>query len=179
MCVPNCIHYQITSEMYEQAIDDQKMMAKQKGEENPTTLVLNKEMNIIGSLAQNAVINQIRDWGIDVMTGQYFDSESHNDEYDFLYSGFRCDVQGSTMKPGMDNVFPGTNYLFKNQKKYKPMDYYVPCSVSLSQMVVHMPGVVSYTDLWENYGVEVEYKIPSHMIAAKELRSLRWFIFRV
>lgn len=180
-CLEQCVHLEISDELLAQAEKEEKLMWEQKGQNNPTTLLLNKRMHLYGSLAQNGVFEKLAEWNMEVETSPYFSPTMHHDDYDFLYGTDRCDIQGQplgTFKDGraITNVFPGSRFLVKNQKEQKPMDYYVFCAIDLPGRLLHIAGVISYAKLW-SLDQELTLKNPCHYVTAGQLTGFRRFIF--
>lgn len=185
-CIPQCVHVEITDEMMEQAEKEAKLIAEQKGANNPTTLVLNSKMDLIGALAQNGVKRQCDLWGIALEDfTSFFDVRIHADNYDFKHRGLLIDIQGTPMGKFPDGtpvvkVYPNSRFLTKNDKQKKKVDKYLFCSVDIEKRLVHIVGLIGYDELW-NSGQEFEavgnFKVACHYCLAHQTHDFKKFIF--
>lgn len=179
-CTEQCTHQDISDALYQQAQQDEINIHRQKGAGNPSTLFLAQRRDLIGSLAHNAVIEKIQDWNIEIQWTPYYDASIHADQYDLLYDGLRIDVQGTPIRISQEKriIRPYTSFLIKNEKEQKPMDYYCLTAVDLEERIVHIAGVISYHTLWKPENEARGVPHPAHQVYAKDLTSLRKFIFR-
>jgi hypothetical protein len=181
VCTEQCVHHEISDELISLALDDEKNIQKQKGLGNLSTLPLNYRRDFIGSISHNGVQEKIADWGIEIQNSPYFTGSIHSDQYDFLYDRKKVDVQGSIIRPtrnGFSTIGKYTQFLIKNEKRHKLMDYYCFTAIDLDRRILHIAGVVNYYTIWldENEIENIDH--PAHKILTKDLTPLTKFIFR-
>lgn len=182
MCLPQCIDITISEEVLQQSLEDEKKLLAQKGDNNPTTLKLHSRMNLVGALAQNVVFESLDDWGVPYEGSPVFNPNRHNDDFDFRTDRGNIDIQGKpmTLRDGtiVQDVYPNTKYYVKNEKRDRNMQYFCFVSLSAKRRIAHIAGIISCVTLW---GLHQEANLthPCHFVYARQLTSLRDFMFHI
>ncbi|PWT73662.1 MAG: hypothetical protein C5B59_12780 [Bacteroidetes bacterium] len=177
MCIETCIHLDITDELIARAEADEKGLMKQHQQED-TYLPLNKRPFFIGALAQYGVFELLDDWKVPFIRSAYFDPARHGDRYDFVYEEMLHDIQGQVVKPDWPEVYPRTRFFVKNQKKDKPMDRYVFVLVDEPALKLHIAGVATHDQVWDNEQTMI-LKNDCHYVLANQLKGLRQHILHI
>ena len=97
----------ITDEMIELAQEHQDLLIKQHGEQN----VLVENQGITGSIAQQAVVWQMRKWGFEPEDSPIFDKNIRSDKCDFEWRYEKIDVKGSPLGKNWHTVYPNSRLL--------------------------------------------------------------------
>lgn len=175
VCVRHCEHVEISDALMEIAQEQEIEMQRQKGAGNPSTLPLNRRRDLIGSIAQNGVMDVFHHYGMEggVAFTPYFDPLQHFDEYDFAYRGSTYDVKSSPMRK-FKAVTSRSTFLVSDRQRHKKVDCYCFAQVDLDNAIIHYPGVISYEKFWElSTQAEGEWvKSPAHIIQATHLSPL-------
>lgn len=174
-CIATCKHIYITKELLEQAKRDNEDMLKQKGKNNPTTLILNEENDIIGSLGQNAMFVYMDLRKIEYKKTRFFDKNIHQDSCDFECGKASFDVKCSPTSKDFPSVFGNSRLLVKNASKGKYVDYYVFAKIT-EKKVVHLVGYIGYRDFWEKKGkpfVSSKVKEPCTYVLVSDLVAFK------
>lgn len=187
-CISQCVHVDITDDLIQLALKEEQQLHIQKGDDNPTTLPLNKRSDFVGSLAQNGVKRFCYEAGVALEDfTSFYDSTIHADNYDFRHRGVTVDIQGSPIGAFPDGkpivqVFTKSRFLTKNDKEGKFVDKYLFCKVDFPSKKLHIVGLIDYTTLWEN-GQTMEktgnYSAACHYCLASQLTDFRKFLFGV
>lgn len=178
MCFNQCVHIDITDDLLEQAKIDEQNMKRQKGENNPTEILMTKDDHYIGSVAQNIVFRWFDESGIYVEKTKYFDETIHQDRCDFEHRGLN-DVKGSPTKGKWNEVYPNTSFLLSNHQLEKVVDWYTFVRVDFEKEVAHIAGVISYQDFMDKSKPldHENLKHPCRQILAKQLKPFRNYAF--
>jgi len=184
-CSSDCVHVDIEDWLYKMALDDDSGLKNQKGANNPTTVRISENRDIIGSLGQNGVFCYVEDYlgmGFDAKT-PYFSPSLHNDVYDFKFRGATYDIKSSDIGKFPDGtpctiIYPNTHHGMKSASEDKPMDYYVFVKVDLKNMRVHIAGVIGYDLFWSFRQKKLVRGIPYQYVTTKQLEPFRKHYFR-
>lgn len=169
-CFDQCVHIDITDDIIERAVLDEKNIKKQKGLHNASTINMSDNHDYIGSIAQNSVFRFFDREGLHIEKTPYFDKDIHKDLCDFEHRGMN-DVKGSPTKGVWNEVKPYTSFLLSDHQREKVVDWYTFVKVDLDHNIAHIAGVINYYDFL-NKGEEVisdKLKSPCHSIKAKDL----------
>lgn len=178
-CTRQCTHQYITDELFELAEYEMAKLKAQKGENNPTTVNITNNHDLIGSLAQNAVFTYIENMGIYVETTPYYDPRRNADKCDLYHRGQFVDIKGSSIYK-YPHVTRYTKHLVYDHQKDKPMDEYLFCKVDIDNRLVHIAGLVSYEEAWQDkYRYMVKGKHPAHQIPQPVLKPFREWLLGV
>lgn len=180
MCFKQCLHIQIPEELKIKAIEDDKRLKQQKGQNNKSQILMTSRNDIIGSIAQNIVLSYFEQEEIDVESTLYFDETIHQDTCDFIYRG-KNDVKGSPANARFNEVWPSTTFLLSDKQRDKRVDWYTFVRVDLDNNVAHIAGVISYDDFIK-HSVRFDnpnLKSPCHTIEAKRLLSFKSYVFGI
>lgn len=175
MCFDQCVHVDITEELIQQALQDERNLARQKGENNPTTNVLSKRRDFVGSLGQNAVFLWFENAGIEIDKTPYFNPNIHDDKFDFVHRGTN-DVKSKQLGKGWGTIYPRSSFIVSYHQKPKPMDWYTFVGIDLENNIAHIAGVISASEFWDKCE-DIQLKIKSGKILAKDLMPFRNYVF--
>jgi len=174
----------ITDEMIELAQEHQDLLIKQHGEQN----VLAENQGITGSIAQQAVVWQMRKWGFEPEDSPIFDENIRSDKCDFEWRYEKIDVKGSPLGKGWHTVYPKSRLLVQNNKREKHLqkgiDRYLFVKIDhddetdkpLQAIVV---GFYNVNNFWK-YGIDggdMKLKEPATYVLAKDCTPFKEFIF--
>lgn len=174
----------ITDEMIELAQEHQDLLIKQHGEQN----VLVENQGITGSIAQQAVVWQMRKWGFEPEDSPIFDENIRSDKYDFEWRYEKIDVKGSPLGKGWHTVYPKSRLLVQNNKREKHLqkgiDRYLFVKIDhddetdkpLQAIVV---GFYNVNNFWK-YGLDgsdMKVKEPTTYVLAKDCTPFKDFVF--
>jgi len=163
----------ITQEMKLEALEQEKLIKKQK-KNSKETRELNNRRDFYGALGQIVVREYFKECGVEASFPQYFDKRISRDKCDFIHRDQLVDVKTS---PGNSSL---NGFLFVNfGQKPKIVDYY--CFVKLDQerQEGNILGLVSYLDLWEKgqWKFTPKMKAPALSYLVEQLDPMRGFVY--
>lgn len=164
----------------EQAREDSANLKKQKGHNNPSTIEMSHDRDIIGSIAQNIVFEYFDQEGLYIAKTSFFDKAIHRDACDFEHRGLN-DVKGSPTRNGYNKIYPSTSFLLSDHQRDKKVDWYTFVRLDMENREAHIAGVIAYYDFLE-YSKPMEspnLKSPCHYIETKYLKPFRDYVFGV
>jgi len=174
----------ITDEMITLAEEHQRLLMEQHGEYN----MLNEDCDITGSLAQQAVAWQMRQWGFEPENSSMFDKNIRSDKCDFEWRYEKIDVKGSPLGKNWHTVCPKSRLLVQDKKKEthlrKGIDRYLFVKIDHDDET-HKPlqaivvGFYNVTNFWK-YGLDggdMKVKEPTTYVLAKDCKPFKEFIF--
>lgn len=180
MCFRQCVHLIIPEYLKQKAIDDDKKIKSQKGQNNQSQILMTRNNDIIGSIAQNIVLLYFEENGIAVDSTKYYDESIHQDTCDFIHRG-KNDVKGSPTRGRYNQVFGSTTFLLSDKQREKEVDWYTFVRLDMEKNLAHIAGVIRYEDfLRHSKPLEsAKIKSPCHMIEAKSLLPFKNYAFGI
>lgn len=169
----------LTKEMVALAEKHEKQFRENKGIQN----MLTEDCDLIGSLAQQAVVKQFELWHFKADNSKIFDPNITSDKYDFIWRYEKCDVKGSSLGKDWHDVFKNTRFLIESEKelshRVKGLQRYVFVKIDLQDRMAIIAGTISFEDFWrKSYDAEeydMRVKKPTRFILASQLTSFdKW-----
>lgn len=179
MCIPQCIHLEISRELIEQAKIDDHNLKRQKGQDNNSQIMMTQNNDIIGSIAQNIVFQYIEDSGVYVEKTDYYDRSINQDLCDFKHRGLN-DIKGSRVRnKEWADIYPNTDFLRSDAQAEKVVDWYTFVRLDPHELIAHIAGVISYQDFNDLSEPIENLPFPGRGIKAKYLKSFYKYLFAV